>query len=268
VPAHFSGTYSNWKCGANGKGYSPSNAFWLQLQDLFDPTVEGPYGPFGEWKRHGRFPKKGSKARTVLKPVFVYKKETDAKGVETKVRIGPIDYVPIKSAFPYSVTDGEPLKGVEKMPDDWDLDRALEKLEIKRIKFNMIDGNVQGYSQERKFALNPVAAHPMKTTFHELAHIVLGHTTKEEASEYKLHRGLKEFQAEAVAYILAHELDLTDWDAAESRAYIRTWLKGGEVPDKAIRQVFAAVSRILEAGRSAAESEGELDQVEDVKGAA
>ena len=60
-----------------------------------------------------------------------------------------------------------------------------------------------------------------------------------------------------MAYLLAHELDLTDWDASESRAYVRGWLSGGEVSDKDIRQIFGAVSKILNAGRSKAEEEGE-----------
>jgi hypothetical protein len=41
----------------------------------------------------------------------------------------------------------------------------------------MINGNLQGYSFDRKFEVSPVAVYPMKTLLHELGHIVLGHTT-------------------------------------------------------------------------------------------
>jgi hypothetical protein len=42
------------------------------------------------------------------------------------------------------------------------------------------------------------------------------------------HRGVAEFEAEATAYLVAEELQLIEWDAAESRAYIQTWLAGRE----------------------------------------
>ena len=41
-----------------------------------------------------------------------------------------------------------------------------------------MNGNCQGYAKGRQIAINPVAQMPAKTTFHELAHIELGHTTE------------------------------------------------------------------------------------------
>jgi len=254
IPARLGKTYSGFKSGSNGTGYSPMNQMWIFLQSK--PGDVYPAGPYGTWKSKGRNPKTGT-AKTVLKPVFAYKTETDATGKEKKVQIGPIDYKPIKSVFFYSDTYGDKELTLEPLDDDWTLDRALEELDIKQVDYKLLDGNTQGYSSGREFALNPVAAHPWKTTFHELAHIVLGHTSDEGVKEYASHRGIMEFQAEAVAYIVSHELELTDWDASESRAYVRGWLGGGEVSDKHIRQVFGAVSKILNAGRSKVEEEGE-----------
>jgi hypothetical protein len=121
---------------------------------------------------------------------------------------------------------------------------------------------VAGYaSKGRKLALNPVGHKDIGATiFHEIAHIVLGHT--EDDSPYAgVHRGVKEFQAEAVAYLLANEL-LTDkqWSPSESRAYVQGWLKGtnadqvvlgddGEVKETHVRAIFGAVNKILKAGR-------------------
>lgn len=65
-------------------------------------------------------------------------------------------------------------------------------------------------------------------------------------------RGVMEFQAEAVAYLLAHELELCDWDPAESRHYIQNWLGREEVTPSHIQKVFTAVSNILIAGRGSA----------------
>lgn len=261
IPAHIGSTYSAFKAGSEGHGYSPLNQFWLTWQAIIEERTTGkkpvlPVGPYGAWKHFDRHVVKGAKAKTVLAPVFIWKKETDETGKERKVKIGPVNYKVIKTAFFYSDTDGAPLE-LGPVSEDWTLERALEVLDIQQVSYDLADGNTQGYSTGRKFALNPVAAHPYKTLFHELGHIVLGHTSAEQVGDYQSHRGIKEFQAEAVAYLLAHELDLTDWDASESRAYVRGWLSGGEVSDKDIRQVFGAVSKILNAGRSKAEEEGE-----------
>ena len=57
-----------------------------------------------------------------------------------------------------------------------DLATALRELGIQQVDFTSTDGNAQGYAFERSIAVHPVAQLPHKTTFHELAHIVLGHT--------------------------------------------------------------------------------------------
>jgi hypothetical protein len=63
------------------------------------------------------------------------------------------------------------------------------------------------------------------------------------------HRGVAEFEAESVAYLVAKELQLIAWDASESRAYIQGWLGGTEVTEENISRVFAAVNKVLAAGR-------------------
>jgi hypothetical protein len=84
---------------------------------------------------------------------------------------------------------------------------------------------------------------------------------------HPVHRGIAEFEAESTAYIVAKELELTDWDASESRAYIQQWLDGhwevneetgeGEIEnlDKHMSRIFSAANKILTAGRTTAESE-------------
>jgi hypothetical protein len=60
----------------------------------------------------------------------------------------------------------------------------------------------------------------MVTALHESGHILHGHTEPERMKEYLHHRGLYEFEAEATAYIVGHELDVTtEQQAAESRGY-------------------------------------------------
>jgi antirestriction protein ArdC len=92
-----------------------------------------------------------------------------------------------------------------------------------------------------------VAVLPHKTRFHELAHVVLGHT-----EEHAMHddettpRDIKEVEAESVAYILCSVLGLPG--LVESRGYIQNWLFGGEISDKSAQRIFGAADKILKAG--------------------
>ena len=125
----------------------------------------------------------------------------------------------------------------------------MKKLGITEIPFAHIDGNCQGFSIGKSVAINPVAAYPFKTLMHEISHVVSGHTTPDELADYQSHRGLKEFEAEGAAYLLMNELDSTDqFNAAESRQYIQTWLQGEEPPESSIKRVFSTADKIYRAG--------------------
>lgn len=252
APGQMTNTYNRFY------QYSFTNMIWLMMQGVSEPV-----GAYGFWKtKMGRQVRRGEKAKTVLHPIIIGKKDEagnpvlDKNGKQVRILIG---FKPRATVFGYSQTDGDDVEWPE-IPE-WNLKLALKNLDVKQVKYSDLDGNSQGYSIERKFAINPTAVHPWKTTFHELAHIVLGHTTKDGAAEYKTHRGIMEFQAEAVAYLIAHEVNLTDWNAAESRAYIQGWLKGtgqmDDITDKHIRAVFGAVNRILVAGRPARNNDDE-----------
>jgi hypothetical protein len=62
----------------------------------------------------------------------------------------------------------------------FDIDTALCALNINRTPFDEMNGNIQGFANGREIAANPLAGLPHKTTFHEIAHIVFGHTTSEK----------------------------------------------------------------------------------------
>lgn len=100
-------------------------------------------------------------------------------------------------------------------------------------------------------ALNPLK---YKTRFHEMAHVVLGHTeefTMTETAETP--RDIREAEAEGVAYILCTLLDLPG--QAESRHYIQSWLDGRELPEKSARKIFGAADKIMKAGQSVGQRE-------------
>jgi N-terminal domain of anti-restriction factor ArdC len=228
--------------------YSFLNQIRLMMQGVHEPVAT-----YNRWQELGRQVRKGSKAKVVLAPIMVSR---DAKDDETVV-IGAdgkprkrqilVGFRDSRTVFGYSDTDGDDLPAVD-LPG-WDADTALAALHVDRVPFNMVNGNAQGFAYEdtdgRHLAINPTAAYPAKTTFHELAHLMLGHCKNGDET----HRGVAEFEAEAVAYLVAKELQLIEWDAAESRAHIQNWLGGTEVTEENISRVFAAVNKVLAAGR-------------------
>lgn len=235
--------------------YSFLNQIRLMMQGLFEPCAT-----YRRWAELGYQVTKGSKAKTVLAPVLVTKKDRetgkpvlDKNGNTQRILVGFKDS---RTVFGFSDTDGDELPPLDVAADAWDTDTALKALKVTREKFKHNDGNTQGYSYENEkkgkvFAINPAAVYPTKTLFHELAHLVLGHCKGLDDGKPVCERHIAEVQAEAVAYLVAKELKLVDWNDSESRAYIQGWLRGDEVEEKAIAQIFAAVNKILVAGRPA-----------------
>ena len=62
----------------------------------------------------------------------------------------------------------------------------------------------------------------MKTMFHELSHILLGHTDQQMDDSDILDRNMKEFQAESVALICAAIIGQTD-ELKYSLGYIQNY---------------------------------------------
>jgi antirestriction protein ArdC len=221
--------------------YSFLNQMFLRMQGVREPVAT-----YKRWQKLGRQVLRGSKAHGIVRPVVIERKNDDGEETEDKL----LRFKVVKCLFTVSQTDGDPLPEIE-LPR-WDLPTALRNLEISSQPFELLDGNTQGYSWGRNFAINPVAAHPVRTTFHELGHIMLGHTNPQPAFDPAMHRGHREFQAEATAYLVMNELDeLTPDVTSHSRGYIRHWLNAERPSDRAIRQVFAATDAILKAGRLA-----------------
>lgn len=133
---------------------------------------------------------------------------------------------------------------------DWNRAAALEALNIAEEAYSDIDGNCQGYAYRSTIAVNPIAAHPLKTTFHELAHILLGHTLGEARmlDGATLARNVQEGEAESVAYLCCAALGLPG--AEESRGYIQKWLSDDAqtFESRSAARVFAVANKILKAG--------------------
>jgi hypothetical protein len=150
--------------------------------------------------------------------------------------------------FTLDQTEGEDFANEVNTPA-WCSDTALAALDITQVRYDSANGNSQGYATGRNIAINPVAALPHKTRFHELAHVVLGHTLEGAMHDSETTpRDIREVEAESVAYILCSVLALPG--LTESRGYIQGWLAGGEISDKSAQRIFGAADKILKAGKA------------------
>jgi antirestriction protein ArdC len=226
--------------------YSIGNQLLALMQCNARRLQPGPIGTFMRWKEFGRHVRKGEKALTLCMPVTCKAKHTapDQQGNETEQETTFTRFVYRNNWFVLAQTDGAEYKP-EPLPD-WDESHALATLEIERIAFDDLDGNTQGFATGRKVAVSPVAAMPHKTLFHELAHVVLGHTAEgnlNDGSE-RTPRNLREVEAECVALLSCESLALAG--AEFSRGYIQAW--GNEIPERSAQKIFHAADLILKAG--------------------
>lgn len=230
-------------------GYSIGNQVLALMQCRQRGIEAGPIATFMRWKDLGRHVCKGQKALTLCMPVTVKGKRSDETpedaNEEETFTVTRFVYKP--HWFVLAQTEGAEFKA-ESVPG-WNADKALSALDIERASFRMMDGNVQGYAQGRCVAINPVADQPESTLFHEVAHIVLGHTAENRLnsdSADRTPRDIRELEAECVALICCESLGLPG--AELSRGYIQSWYQGREVPERSAQRIFHTADQILKAG--------------------
>jgi antirestriction protein ArdC len=232
------------KCYKTFHGYSIGNQLlaWSQCMEREIPI--GPIATYKKWAELGRQVSKGQKAIALVMPLTINKK--DAAGEKTGESFSMFSLR--NNWFVLGQTEGDEYVNEATTPA-WDKAAALAKLDISEVAFDYPNGNCQGYASGRTIAINPVAVLPHKTRFHELAHVVLGHTTDEVMADSEVTpRDIREVEAEGVAYILCSVLDLPG--LTESRGYIQNWLSGAEISDKSAQRIFSAANKILEAGKA------------------
>lgn len=239
-------------------GYSIGNQILALVQCAERGITPGPIATFIGWKDKGRYVRKGEKAITLCQPVTCKRKAPDdPPGVETGDDTEPgtfTRFVYRPHWFVLSQTDGQNLEP-PTMPS-WDQARALGVLGIVEEPFMATDGNCQGYARQRSIAVSPLAELPHKTRFHELAHVVLGHTSEADAGltdSEMTPRSLREVEAEAVALVCLEALGLPGAD--HCRGYIQHWnqRRGAEpIPERSAQRIFKAADQILRAGTAGA----------------
>lgn len=223
-------------------GYSIGNQMLAWSQCMARQIELGPIATYKRWSELGRQVKKGEKALHLVMPVTINKK--DSAGEKTGEVFSM--FALKNNWFTLDQTEGADFASEPVIPA-WDKAKALQTLGITEVRFHSPNGNSQGYAQGKNIAINPVAVLPHKTRFHELAHVVLGHTLEHAMHDDDMTpRDIREVEAESVAYILCSVLGLPG--LVESRGYIQNWLHGAEISDKSAQRIFGAADKILKAG--------------------
>ena len=238
-------------------GYSLGNQILAMMQCAERGIEPGPLACFNRWKEFGRYVRKGQKAIELCMPVTSKRtiERLDDAGNLTSEEATFRRFILRRNWFVLSQTEGQPYTP-PPLPR-WDKARALGPLDIAEIPFDLINGNCQGYAHSRSISVSPIAAMREKTTFHELAHVVLGHTTETALTDDdRTPRNIREVQAEAVAMLCCAALNLPGFEY--SAGYIQHWkAQGGELSEKHAQQIFKAADQILRAGRKEPRADAE-----------
>ena len=248
------------KAYSNFHSYSLGNQLLALVQCQMRGLQPGPINTFPKWRELGRHVKRGERALMLCMPITC--KRRDERADENKNGEGTFTSFVYKARwFVLTQTEGEDLQ--PQVIPGWDAKRALAALAIDQIPFDSTDGNCQGFARKRQIAINPVAQLPHKTLFHELAHVVIGHTTEADFGDIeKTPRNLREVEAEAVALLCCESLEMEGADYC--RGYLQNWLYQGvgfdasAIPEKSAQKIFRAADQILRAGRPTKEQPAEL----------
>jgi len=239
------------KAYSNFHSYSLGNQLLALVQCQMRGLQPGPINTFPKWRELGRHVKRGERALMLCMPITC-KRRDETTDQETNGEGTFTSFVYKARWFVLTQTEGEALQ--PQVIPEWDAKRALAALAIDQIPFDSTDGNCQGFARKRQIAINPVAQLPHKTLFHELAHVVIGHTTEADfADTEKTPRNLREVEAEAVALLCCESLESEGADYC--RGYLQNWLYQGigydtdAIPEKSAQKIFRAADQILRAGR-------------------
>jgi hypothetical protein len=230
--------------------YSIGNQLAALVQCSVRKIPVGPISTLKDWNNKGRFVKRGEKAIWLCMPITGKKTaKDDTTGEETTDHYTFFVWKP--RWFVLAQTEGQDYKP-DAVNVAWDRAKALETLNIEEQPFEMVDGNCQGYSHHRVIAINPLAINPLKTTIHEMAHILCGHTSEGRVTDSEsTPRHLREAEAESVAFLVGSIIGIEN--LSDSRGYIQGWLQGDSIPEKSAQKIFRVADQILKAGSDAAE---------------
>jgi len=228
--------------------YSLGNQLLALFQCFMRGIQPGPLATFPKWKELGRYVRKGEKALTLCMPLTCKRVKAVKKedGTDQEEEFSFTHFTYKAHWFVLSQTEGAECQ-TPAIPE-WNEENALAALNIQRVPFEDLDGNTQGYAKRgRKIAVSSIAALPVKTLFHEIGHVMLGHTDEGDLSDTeRTPRDIREMEAEAVSLLCCESLGLPG--AEYSRGYIQSWGQGQAFTERSAQRIFRAADQILRGG--------------------
>lgn len=236
--------------------YSIGNRIMALIQLDARGIQPGPLATLKQWNKQGRKVKAGEQGvymwQMWKRPVKC--KECEGEGCQQCEGTGVAYFwkkFELKKWW-FTLAQTEAIPGREQTFEEqagapeFNIEKVAEALEIELIPFTKMDGNVQGYAQEgRKVAINPLAEMPVRTFIHEAAHVMMDHfqDVKEIVDNLQLVKSTIEMEAESVAYIVCHALDIPGQEY--SRGYVQGWWGSVEIPEKSAARIFSTANTIL-----------------------
>jgi len=248
-----------WRSGFHR--YSLSNLFLIWGQCPGFSLVAG----YNQWRKVGRYVKKGSKAIWILAPMVSSKHVlrkivsdspddddgSDEKDEQVKKYIS--GFMPVH-VFDYGQTDGDDLDiGNTMVEGNGDL--TVEAVsDVFDYPVEVKQGVADGWTDGKKITISrrKNKAQEVACYLHEVAHVLLGHLKEDEG--VKVSREVAELQAESVAYIVAECIGIKN---AGSKFYLGRWggadgkdklkehsLKIVSAADKILRKVNPLLSKV------------------------
>lgn len=210
------------------------------------------------WQSVGRQVTKGQRGIRIFGGRDVVTREEDERtGEETEHRTRrffPVSVFDISQTEPVDPDAEDPSTIAHRLTGDDSLGILAAVVDYLTgqgwtVEREAIAGEVNGYtttdgSRRVVVDVDLSPAHAAKTALHEAAHVLLH--AEEDPAEYVQHRGVKETEAESVAYVVAGLLGLDT--SAYSIGYVAGWSEGDA------ETIKATAARVLRAAHTLAEA--------------
>jgi hypothetical protein len=232
---------------ARFRTYSLSNQLRIAAQCPDATLVAG----FRDWKKRGRYVRKGEKGILITAPVLRKSDSDDldpaTAPVETEDPGTVVGYRPVY-VFDVSQTEGEPLPSLSLHEARGDPGVHTEKLkafvsaqgitlEYTTALRSGVLGSSSGGRIRLREGLSPVEE--FTTLAHEVAHELLHHTPAERAA-----KTVRETEAEAVAHVVSTAIGLTTTEATAD--YIRLYQGDTETLRASLETIRQTANTILQ----------------------